>query len=131
MRNSNARTSWQAGLSLIELMIALVVGLILIDGVLSIFMSSRKSYGINSAVGQVQEHGRFALDFIRHDTRMAGYMGCGVSGVNFANHLNSPASSSLPYNFGNALTGFEYTSSSTAPGATYTIASENPAPAAA
>lgn len=129
MRNSNARTSWQAGLSLIELMIALVVGLILIAGVLSIFMSSRKSYGINTAVGQIQEHGRFALDFIRHNTRMAGYLSCGVSGVNFANYLDPVAAASLPYNFSNTITGLEYTN--TAPGNTYTIASGNPAPAAA
>ena len=114
----------QAGLSLIELMIAMLVGLILIAGVLSIFMSSRQSYGINNAVGQIQEHGRFALDFIRHDTRMAGYMGCGVSGVNFNNQLNS--NTSLPYNFNNALTGYEYTG--TAPTATYVIPGENPAP---
>jgi type IV pilus assembly protein PilW len=114
----------QAGLSLIELMIAMLVGLILIAGVLSIFLSSRQSYGINSAVAQIQEHGRFALDFIRHDTRMAGYMGCGVSGVNFNNQLNS--STSLPYNFNNALTGYEY--SGTAPTATYVIPGENPAP---
>lgn len=129
MHRRLTKQSKQIGLSLIELMIALVVGLILIAGVLSIFMSSRKSYGINSAVGQVQEHGRFALDFIRHDTRMAGYMGCGVSGVNFSNQLKSPASSSLPFNFGNILTGFEY--NGTAPAGAFTIASENPAPAAA
>ena len=102
----------------------MLVGLILIAGVLSIFISSRQSYGINSAVAQIQEHGRFALDFIRHDTRMAGYMGCGVSGVNFSNQLNS--STSLPYNFNNALTGYEY--SGTAPTATYVIPAENPAP---
>lgn len=114
----------QAGLSLIELMIALLVGLILIAGVLSIFMSSRKSYGINTAVGQIQEHGRFALDFIRQDTRMAGYLSCGVSDINFANQLNPTAA--LPYNFSNAITGFEF--NNTAPTEAYTIAAENPAP---
>lgn len=128
MRRGLAINPKQTGLSLIELMIALVVGLILIAGVLSIFMSSRKSYGINTAVGQIQEHGRFALDFIRHNTRMAGYLSCGVSGVNFANYLDPVAAASLPYNFSNTITGLEYTN--TAPGNTYTIASENPAPAA-
>ncbi|MGH8321321.1 MAG: PilW family protein, partial [Gammaproteobacteria bacterium] len=43
----------QTGLSLIELMIAMVVGLILLAGVLSIFLSSRNSYNINSGVAQI------------------------------------------------------------------------------
>jgi len=116
----------QTGLSLIELMIAMVVGLILIAGVLSIFISSRQSYGINGAVAQIQENGRFALDFIRKDTRMAGYMGCAKSSAQVANELNSPANTALPYNFTNGITGFEYTG--TAPTNTYTIASENPSP---
>lgn len=127
MRSSNTRIFRQAGLSLIELMIALVVGLILIAGVLSIFMSSRKSYGINTAVGQIQEHGRFALDFIRHDTRMAGYLSCGSNSVNFANQLNPTAA--LPYAFGTTVTGYEY--NGTAPAGAFTIASENPAPVGA
>ncbi|MDE2459921.1 MAG: prepilin-type N-terminal cleavage/methylation domain-containing protein, partial [Gammaproteobacteria bacterium] len=65
----------QSGLSLIELMIAMAVGLILLAGVLSIFISSRQGYSTNSAVATVQENGRFALDFIRDATRQAGYMG--------------------------------------------------------
>jgi len=113
----------QVGLSLIELMIAMVVGLILIAGVLSIFLSSRQSFGINGAVAQIQENARFALEFIRKDTRMAGYMGCGYSGSSVVNQLNS--STSLPYDFSMGLTGFEY--SGTSPTNTYTITAENPA----
>ena len=127
MHRSIALNLKQTGLSLIELMIAMLVGLILIGGVLSIFISSRQSYGINTAVGQIQEHGRFALDFIRHATRQAGYLGCGMSGLGFTNQLNPTGA--LPYNFNNALIGYEYTG--TAPTATYSIASENPGPVAA
>lgn len=110
----------QTGLSLIELMIALVVGLILITGVISIYLSSRKSYGINSAVGQIQENARAALNFIRVNTRMAGYLGCGSSGAQFANQLNPPGSGgTLPYDFGNAISGYEY--QGTGPTDSYTL----------
>lgn len=117
-----SRVSRQAGLSLIELMIALVVGLILIAGVFSIFLSSRKSYGINGAVAQIQNNARTALNFIRVNTRMAGYMGCGSSGAQFANQLNS---NTLPYDFANAITGFEY--QGTGPTGSYTLPSTAPA----
>jgi len=109
----------QAGLSLIELMIAMLVGLILIAGVLSIFISSRASYGINSAVGQIQENGRFALEFIRTATRKAGYMGCATS-ADTGSYL-SAAADPLAYNFNQAIYGFAYTGVPPAP-------TENPAP---
>ena len=115
----------QTGLSLIELMIALVVGLILMAGVLSIFISSRQGYGVNTAIARVQENGRFALDFIHNDTRMAGYMGCATS-TQVANYLNPQSGSNLPYDFTTALTGYEFTG--TAPTDAYTLPSENPNP---
>ncbi|MGA9851445.1 MAG: PilW family protein [Gammaproteobacteria bacterium] len=129
MRCSENRLHKQTGLSLVELMIATVVGLILLAGVLSIFLSSRQSYGINSAVGQIQESGRFALDFMSTATRKAGYMGCATSN-NIANYL-APAGGPylLAYNFGTGITGFEYMG--TGPGAAYVMAGEDPAPVAA
>lgn len=125
MRTSHKNTSRQTGLSLIELMIAMLVGLILIGGVLSVFISSRKSYGVNGAMGQIQENGRFALNFITHDTRMAGYLGMAGSTGNVGNQLKPPANTSLAYNFTSGLAGFEY--STTGPGNTYSIASDAPA----
>jgi type IV pilus assembly protein PilW len=119
----------QTGLSLIELMIAMVVGLILFAGALSIFISSRQSYGINTAIGHVQENGRFALDYIYNDARMAGYMGCATS-AQMVNYLNPVAGSNLAYDFTTGLTGYEYTG--TAPNDTYPVSpaipSENPNP---
>ena len=109
----------QTGLSLIELMIAMAVGLILIAGVLSIFISSRQSYGINGAVGQIQENGRFALDFIRTAARKAGYMGCATSALTVSYLM--PAADPTAYNFSQPLYGFGYAAVPPAP-------AENPAP---
>lgn len=116
------RRQSQSGLSLIETMIALVVGLILIAGVLSIYISSRQGYGTNSAVGQVQENGRFAMGFISNATRQAGYMGCGIS-RQVTSYLN-PISGDLPYDFTSGIAGFEY--SGTAPGSSYTEHTQAP-----
>ncbi|MGH8403160.1 MAG: PilW family protein, partial [Gammaproteobacteria bacterium] len=72
----------------------------------------------------VQENGRFGLYFISRATRMAGFVGCGASS-SLANHLNTPAATTLPYDFATAITGFEYTG--TAPTNAYALAGETPA----
>ena len=65
----------QAGLSLIELMVAMLISLILLGGVLQVFLSSKDIYRTNTAVARVQEAGRFATEFIAFDVRQAGYKG--------------------------------------------------------
>jgi len=65
----------QQGLSIIELMIALLLGLLLMGGVLQLFLSSKRTYQTNAALSQVQESGRFALEFLAFDLRNAGYRG--------------------------------------------------------
>ncbi|ARU27615.1 hypothetical protein CBR65_09340 [Cellvibrio sp. PSBB006] len=66
----------QAGLSLIELMIAITLGLILMAGVIQVFLSSRVTFATQQAMSRVQETGRLAVEFMARDIRMAGYMGC-------------------------------------------------------
>lgn len=64
------------GFSLIELMIALTIGLILLAGVTLIMISSKRSYNVQNDMAMVQENARFATEFIGRDLRMAGYFGC-------------------------------------------------------
>ena len=65
----------QMGLSLIELMVAMLISLILLGGVLQVFLSSKDMYRTNAAVARVQEAGRFATEFMAFDIRQAGYKG--------------------------------------------------------
>ncbi len=67
---------YQAGLSLIEIMIALLIGAFLIGGVLQIFIGSKQTYRMQQALSRLQENGRFAMDFLAKDIRMAGYREC-------------------------------------------------------
>ena len=63
----------QQGLSLVELMVALTLGMVLMAGFLQIFMSVRSTYATNEASSRLQENGRFALDFLAQHARLAGY----------------------------------------------------------
>ena len=65
----------QAGFSLVELMVALVLGLILTSGVISVYITSKNTYSVNNALGAVQQHGRFAFTFMDPTIRMANYTG--------------------------------------------------------
>lgn len=69
----------QSGISLIEFMIALLIGLFLLGGILQMFSASQQTYRIQSNLARLQENGRFALDFLAHDIRTAGYWGCMTS----------------------------------------------------
>lgn len=64
------------GFNLIELMIAMVIGLILLAGVYQLMISSKRTYNLQSDLARLQEGARFALDFMSSDFRMLGYFGC-------------------------------------------------------
>lgn len=66
----------QAGLSLIELMIAITIGVVLMLGMVEVFGTTRAVYQTTSALSRVQEGGRFAMDYLRSDLRMGGHWGC-------------------------------------------------------
>ena len=74
--NRNVRSlPRQGGLSLIELMIALLVGLLLLGGLIQIYLSSKQSYNAQEQLARMQENGRFAMDLITRDLRRTGYWG--------------------------------------------------------
>ncbi|WP_071871945.1 PilW family protein [Atopomonas hussainii] len=62
-----------AGLSLVELMVGLALGLILLLGVLQVFLASRQTITTNDAMGKLQENGRFAMEFLARGVRLGGY----------------------------------------------------------
>lgn len=66
----------QSGLSLVELMISVTLGLILMAGVIQMFVSTKSSYVNQQGMSRVQETGRMAMEFIGRDLRMASAMGC-------------------------------------------------------
>ncbi|MGI9331790.1 MAG: PilW family protein [Gammaproteobacteria bacterium] len=88
----------RSGLSLVELMVALVIGSILMIGVITLFVSSRANYRFNTELSQAQDTARFAMDTLLADLRMAGYFGCGGKSVTIENLTNggvAPAATAL------------------------------------
>lgn len=63
------------GVSLIELMVSLVIGLLLIAGAVTVYMQSRNTYRVNEAAARLQEVARYALNIIEPDVRLAGFWG--------------------------------------------------------
>src|SRR5690606_29784673 len=66
----------QRGVTLVELMVAMLLGLILTGGAIQVFIGNRAAYDFNEGLARLQENGRFAIDSLSFRTRMAGYFGC-------------------------------------------------------
>jgi type IV pilus assembly protein PilW len=84
----------QAGLSLVEILVAITISSLLIAGVIQIFASNKSTYRMQEGLGRMQENARFALDFMARDVREAGYLGCARNVLDQSRHnivLNPPA----------------------------------------
>jgi len=79
------------GLSLVELMVALVLSLVIGAAVMQMFLSSKTTYRVQDAMSRLQENGRFAVGLLAAESRMAGYMGCGNIEEIDINVIASPA----------------------------------------
>ena len=64
-----------AGVTLVELMVALAIGSFLIIGAVQVYNQSRQAFIINESIARVQETAQFALDTIEADLRMASNWG--------------------------------------------------------
>jgi type IV pilus assembly protein PilW len=102
---------YHQGFSLIEIMIAMVIGLVLTGGAIQIFISSKATYRLENALSRSQETGRFIVDVMAKEIRMAGYSGCASRGDIDVTVLadNAPP---LDATAENAITGYNYDSSS-------------------
>ena len=65
-----------AGVSMIELMVALLLGLFLIAGIGHLFISANRTYLLQNEQSRIQENARIAMDLLSRDIRMAGFTGC-------------------------------------------------------
>jgi len=80
----------QQGFSLVELMISMVLGLLIIAGATSVFLSNKQMYRTSTALGHVQENSRTAFELMTRDLRQSRLTGCGNQG-SITNRLNNPA----------------------------------------
>ncbi len=66
----------QRGVSLIELMVSMVLALVISSALVTMYLSSRATSRLEEGMARVQEGGRFGMEFLGVDIRMAGYGGC-------------------------------------------------------
>lgn len=115
---SKGMRGMQNGVTLVELMVALVITLILSAGVIQIFLSSSQSYRLHEAVSRIQENARFAIWELQREVRMAGFVGCAEDLFNWLDPAGDDFRESLMG--GQAVAGWE--AHGTAPGSTLNIA---------
>lgn len=85
----SSKYTYQRGLSLIELMIAIPIGILLILAVIQVFTNSLISVYSQNAFARVQENGRMASALITRDIRGAGNWGCIGSNTGITSHLDT------------------------------------------
>lgn len=69
------RRNSQQGFSLIEMMVAATLGLLLLAGIGTLFVSTSRSYRENELIAGMQDQARFAMSTLARDLAMAGYWG--------------------------------------------------------
>lgn len=68
-----ARHNNMLGFTLIELMVSLTLGLVIMLAAMQLLLTNQMSFNLQSGMGNVQENGRFALDYINGTVRAAEY----------------------------------------------------------
>ena len=77
------------GLSLVELMIGLALGLFVVAVMGTMYLGSRSTFQAQESGTRLQENGRYAVEALTNDIRMSGFRGCqGDEAVD--NTLNTP-----------------------------------------
>ena len=103
------------GVTLVELMIAMVISTIVLLGVATVYSSTKRSYKVQEEMARLQENARYAFNVMSRDIRGAGFVGCNPTITSLLN------SNSALFDFQAGIEGWEFDASGTAPGDDYTI----------
>ena len=71
----NRRAEHQAGMTLIESMVAMTISAVLIVGSISMYSQARNNYRTTESIARMQENLRFSIDILDEDVRLAGFWG--------------------------------------------------------
>ncbi|MGZ8218535.1 PilW family protein [Methylomagnum sp.] len=97
----------QRGMSLVEIMVAMIAGLILMAGVGQLFTSSKKTADVQDTQARLQENARLAMQVLARSVRESGYIGCS-SRVGLSNVLNPAVAGPHAYSDDYQYEGFGY-----------------------
>ncbi len=110
MRLPSKSDSGSRGFGLIELMIAVALGLLILVAISQLFIGSRLTYNTADALARVQENGRFALEILKPELRDLGGEGFCAGRGNVTNHLDLDCDPDMEdvFNQDTPVTGWEY-----------------------
>ena len=97
------------GFSLIELMVALALGLVLTIAMAAVYVSGKSTYGRQDQLSNIQQNVRLAFEYLTNDARMVGHLGCftgqATTAPLFTNQLSA---ASIKTNYAAGVEGYEY-----------------------
>jgi type IV pilus assembly protein PilW len=85
--NPMSRARAQTGFSLVELLLALALGLVVVTGIVQLFVGNSRTYEVLTGQARMQENARFALEFISQAARSAGHFGCSLERESYVNGI--------------------------------------------
>ncbi len=94
----------QHGMTMVELMVALVLSLFLVGGIIQLFVGNRVTFAFNEGLSRIQENARMSLEQIAFTARMAGHSGC-LAEAGVFNNLATP--DNFRDDLGNSIQGHE------------------------
>jgi type IV pilus assembly protein PilW len=107
----NTHKTYQKGVSLIELMIAMAVSLVVLGGLVEVYLGSKQSYNLAEESSRLQENGRFAIDIMTREIRGADFWGClrKPDAQSLYNNLNMASAAYDPsqHEFSESVTGVD------------------------
>jgi type IV pilus assembly protein PilW len=116
----------QTGLTMIELMVAIALSVVVVNGALALLLANRNTSNTTAAVSAVADNGRVAMNFVSESVRSGGYMDCGGPNENKGGlssysiyNLLAAGATGIQQNYIFAFGGFEAKNS--APGAVITL----------
>lgn len=118
------RNLGQRGMSLVELLVAMVIGLVLLGGVYQVFTGSTTSSRENQQFARLQENARFAMEILGREIRAAGYTGCfGGDLGDLGKNLKSAGTGYIAefLNFTNAVEGYDWNGAGWTPAIVATV----------
>lgn len=88
----------QQGLTLVEIMVAMTIGLLIMAGMANLFVQTKQSFRQDELIARMQEDARYALDVISQDVSMTGFWGVIMDGSQVTNHASVPTGASTANN---------------------------------
>ena len=79
----------QRGFSIVELMIAMLLGLLLMAGVLQLFSSNKTTFMGMEGIAEIQDGARAGIERMKSRIRMSGYMGCSNANAIVPNNVTT------------------------------------------